>query len=194
MNDHSPQSPGPNGHDPGARRGAMAGFALDADAREDLRRMVEETPVPLRQIALARDVPPGSLHRFVTEQGWTRPPDAPKALKPAGPARPRLAGTLDDAGAVMGRLIRAVDRQLWMIENRLKKRGAAIEEKDARILATLARTLTTLMALERDGGAKPDQTEAVNRADYRTDLARRIAAWADEGEEPDRAAGDPDGA
>jgi len=93
---------------------------------------------------------------------------------------------------VMGRLITAVDRQLGKIETRLRKRGAEPEEKDARILGNLAKTLATLMALERDGGAKATQTEPVDRGEFRVELARRIAAWADGREEPAPSAPGPE--
>ncbi|MCB1495653.1 MAG: hypothetical protein KDJ86_07705, partial [Bauldia sp.] len=125
---------------------------------------------------------------------WTRPPDAPRAAprREGGTAGRRLATSLDDAGSVMGRLIGAVDRQVAMIETRLRKQGAAVEEKDARILGNLAKTLATLMALERDGGAKPDRAEPSDRGQFRAELARKIAAWAAEGEEPADPAGDPE--
>ncbi len=201
MTDQQPQTPLPNGHDPAGlppppRRGAaMAAIAGDGEARENLRRMVEETPRSLRQIAIDLAVPSGSLHRFVAEQNWTRPPDAPKATRgEASATGRRLAASLDDAGAVMGRLIGAVDRQVAMIEQRLRKQGAALEEKDARILGNLAKTLATLMALERDGGAKPDRAEPPDRGHFRAILAQRIAAWAAEEEESGHAAGEADGA
>lgn len=212
-----PPGPLPNGHDPsghapgiqgwpcggdrddpatgagrarrGRRPGAMAALALDGKALAELRRLVEETPLPLRQIALDLGVPSGSLHRFVVEQDWARPPDAPRAAMrretaAPQPARPPLATSLDEAGAVTGRLIGAVERQVAMIEARLTREGAEVEEKDARILGNLAKTLATLMALERDGGAKPDRAEPSDRGEFRAELARKIAAWAAEEEEP----------
>ncbi len=199
--DLHPHTPIPNGHDPGAmpavaRRGAMAALGRDPAARETLRRMVEETPRSLRQIAIEHGVPPGSLHRFVVEQGWIRPPEAPRAAprreRPPPGDRPLAAG-LGDAGAVMGRLVGAVDRQVAMIERRLAKRDAAVEEKDARILGTLAKTLATLMALERDGGAKPDRAEPPDSGEFRADLLRRIAAWAGQRTEPAGPDGGTDG-
>ena len=179
----------PNGAAPAVRQSAMAALAADPARRAEARRRIEETAESGRRIADDFGLPPASLHRYAAREGWVRPPDAPKATRPTGGAQPRnLAATIDDAGAVMGRVLRAVDRQVRMIETRLKKRGAAIEEKDARILGTLAKTLATLMALERDDGATTRETEPVDRVQYRAELARRIAAWAEEGEEPAGAA------
>ncbi|MCB1494836.1 MAG: hypothetical protein KDJ86_03545, partial [Bauldia sp.] len=67
-----PSAPDPaGGRRRGRRPGAMAALALDGRALADLRRMVEGTPRPLRQIALDLGVPSGSLQRYVIEQGWT---------------------------------------------------------------------------------------------------------------------------
>jgi hypothetical protein len=193
MTEQTPDAVGPNGSDPEAAphlaHAGMTAMAANPELRDEVRRRIEETAESGRGIADDFGLPPGSLHRYAAREGWVRPPDAPKAACPAGFARPRkLAATIDDAGAVMGRVLRAVDRQVRMIETRLKKRDAAIEEKDARILGTLARTLATLMALERDDGATTRETEPVDRVQYRAELARRIAAWAEEGEEPAGAA------
>jgi hypothetical protein len=173
----------PNGSLPAeAGRGAIAALAADPARRAEARRRVEETPDSYHRIARDLAVPPGSLHRYAALSGWTRPPEAPKAaVRAAGapPGRRRLASTLGDAETVMGRIVRAVDRQLGKVETRLGRKGSDIEEKDARILGTLAKTLATLMALERDGGAKARETEPVDREQLNADLARRIARWAE---------------
>ena len=70
------------------------------------------------------------------------------------------------------------------LEARAARPGATTDEKDARTLAVLARTLETLIALDRDDGAKTAKPEFVDRGDYRAELARKIAEWAEEGEEP----------
>ena len=190
--------PRPNGSLPAeAGRGAMAALAADPARRAEARRRIEETGDSYRRIADDLAVPPGSLHRYASLSGWTRPPEAPKAparAVGAPPGRRPLAATMGDAEAVMGRLVRAVDRQVGRIESRLRRRGADFEEKDARILGTLAKTLATLMALERDGGAKARETEPADRGEFRGELLRRIAAWAEEGaESADAAAGDDGG-
>lgn len=188
----------PNGSLPAETgRGRMAALAADPARRAEARRRIEETPDSYRRIADDLHVPPGSLHRYASLNGWTRPPEAPKAMKRADgapPGRRRLATTIGEAEAVMGRLVRAVDRQLGKIETRIGRKGSAVEEKDARILGTLAKTLATLMALERDGGAKAKETEPVDRGEFRGELLRRIAAWAEQGtESADAPAGDDGG-
>jgi hypothetical protein len=79
----------------------------------------------------------------------------------------------------MRRLVCAVDRQIDMIEARLKDPKAELEERDARMLGALAKTLQTLMALDGDDGAKPHAPEPVDRADLNAELARRITHWAE---------------
>ena len=56
-----------------------------------------------------------------------------------------------------------------------------IDEKDARLLVHLAKTLQTIMALGRDGGA--GTKESADRDEPDADLARRIALWAEGREE-----------
>jgi hypothetical protein len=179
-----------NGHDPGAAvalaakppSGMARLRALDAEAREELRRKVEETPVAIEAIASEISVPRSSLDTFYKEQGWTRPKGAAKSTT-GSQARPRsrLPLSFVDAGAVKVRLLRAVDRQIQKIDARTRKKGASVEEKDARTLGTLAKTLETLMALERDGGAKAETPEPIDREEIRAAVARRIAQWAGEG-------------
>ena len=81
--------------------------------------------------------------------------------------RRKLATTLADAGAVSARLLRAVDRQIGMIDTRLRKKGADVEEKDARMLGLLAKTLATLIALDRDDGATAKEPEPADRGELR---------------------------
>ena len=71
-----------------------------------------------------------------------------------------------------------------MIDRRLRKKDALIEEKDARILTGLAKTLATLMALETDDGATARKPEPADRGELQAELARRIRQWAEEGEGP----------
>jgi hypothetical protein len=151
-------------------------FGLDAAAFAELRRRIEETTGSTRSIAAQYGIPPGSLARFIAGEGWTRPPGAPKAPGGRRQGGRRLAATIADAGLVTARLLRAVDRQIGKIETRLKKKGAMVEEKDARILGHLGRTLATLMALENGASAK--EPEPADRAELTARLADRIARWA----------------
>jgi hypothetical protein len=84
---------------------------------------------------------------------------------------------------MIARLYRAFERQVADIETRLAVPGARSDEKDARALGTLARTLETLIALDRDAGAQRDEPEPKDSDQLRAELARRIRSWAEEGEE-----------
>lgn len=150
----------------------------DPSVLEQARRRVEETTESQDKIAKSLGVSPSQLNRFVVAAGWTRPEDAPKPplLDDGGPPRRRRPAS---ARAVMRRLVCAVDRQIDMIEARLKDPRAEIEERDARILGALAKTLQTLMALDRDDGAKSHAPEPVDRDELNAGLARRIARWAE---------------
>jgi hypothetical protein len=88
-----------------------------------------------------------------------------------------------DAEVVKARLLRAVDRQIDKIEQRVRKKDASVDEKEARTLGTLAKTLQTLIALDRDAGAQPDQPEPLDRDELRAALARRLSIWAEQGGE-----------
>ncbi len=67
-------------------------------------------------------------------------------------------------------------------EARLGDADHAGDEKDARTLGTLTRTLDMLMALERDNGTTADKPEAVNRDELNAELSRRITRWAEGGD------------
>jgi hypothetical protein len=156
----------------------------DPVAREALRFRIEETAEPISAIAKEFPVSHTTVTNYVRREGWVRRhPKAPKAPAVAAPPR-RLAASIADAGMVTGRLIRVVDRQVGKMDARLKKRNSEIEEKDSRILGHLARTLATLMALDRDGGATAKEPERVDRDELNADLARRIRRWAQGGDEP----------
>jgi hypothetical protein len=146
-----------------------------------LRREVEETTLSNAEIAKRFGLARGSLHRLAAERGWQRPEGAPVASRRTRPAGPRLARTIDDGEAVTARLLRVVDRQIGTIDRRLRGKGTMIDEKDARLLVHLAKTLQTIMALGRDGGA--GTKEPADRGEPDADLARRIALWAEGREE-----------
>jgi hypothetical protein len=175
----TPFSPAPSPALPALRR---TPGVFDAALIERARVAVEETVRPLRLIALDLDVSTGSLSRLALEMDWTRPPGAPRSPPVAARGRRKLAQSLADAGAVTGRLLRATDRQLAKVETRLRRPGTTIEEKDARILGHLARTLATLMTLQNGGSA--NTPEPVDRAQLNAELLRRITRWAEGGEEP----------
>jgi hypothetical protein len=168
----------------GARDGPTPGItALKRDPLllAAVRREVEETTLSYAEIARRFGLARGSLHRFATERGWHRPEGAPVSARRTRPTGPRLARTIDDGEAVTARLLRVVDRQIHTLDMRLRRKGTMIDEKDARLLVHLAKTLQTIMALGRDGGA--GTKEPADRDDVDADLARRIALWAEGREE-----------
>jgi hypothetical protein len=158
----------------------MRAALAEPGLRETVRRQVENTERSLRAIADEFLFPRSSFDRFVAEQDWPRPDGAPVAQGGSRAGERRLAATLDDAGAVMARIVRAADRQVRRIDLRLRKPGAEAEEKDARILGHLARTIKTLTAPDRGEGATAREPEPVDRAELNARLVRRIRQWAED--------------
>jgi hypothetical protein len=74
-------------------------------------------------------------------------------------------------------LLRAVQRQVRMIDKRLSGDGAEVEERDSRILANLAKTLVTLLEIGAGGTGTKDK-ELTDRGDAEARLAERVSAWA----------------
>jgi hypothetical protein len=108
------------------------------------------------------------------------PPE--KRIRP-GPAKRRPRGEVRQTRLV-ARLFRAFERQVAEIEARFTDPGLRAEEKDARTLGTLARTLETLMALERDDGRTAKDPEPADRDRLNAELVRRLRRWAEGGEGP----------
>ena len=95
--------------------------------------------------------------------GW------PKRRDPA-----RAAAEPLDHRLLVGRLFKAVERQIAEIERRFD--GAAppgLDEKDARTLAALARTLELLIGLDEKSGRDTSEPEA-DIDEFRLELARRL--------------------
>lgn len=95
----------------------------------------------------------------------------------APPVRRRALTRMTDPEKVRKRLLRAIDRQVRMVDARLAGDGAEIEERDSRILANLAKTLSTLMEIGEGGRTSKDR-EAPDRDDAEHRLAERIETWA----------------
>ena len=95
--------------------------------------------------------------------------------------RARLASTMADAGLVQARLLRAIDRQVRLVDAGLAGSDAVLDERDARILGHLAKTLGTLMEIGEGGKTSKDK-EPPDRDDAEERLAERIKRWARGGE------------
>lgn len=156
--------------------------ALKAEAR----RHVEGTTLSLREIARRLDIAASTLSRWKAEESWVRPDGAPVCPPFSGNGPGQAVSAEKRRMRMIGRLYKVFDRQAGDLEARAAKPGTTTEEKDARTLSVLAKTLETLIALDRDDGAKIAKPESVDRADYKAELARYLSRWAEEGEEPDK--------
>lgn len=133
----------------------------------------------------------------MAEDDSDAPQPATSATKPKQPVLSRKR--------VVSQLWRAAKRQLDSHEEHLADlpKGAAASEADAKALATLARTVRELVAIEEPQGGKRDkQTDDLSAADglrhvaqLRQDLARRLEALAaqDTGEAAQEVDADGDG-
>ena len=146
---------------------------------ERARKLYEATTKPITRIAEELGIGQSTIATWARKLGWTRPAGAPRLVGPR--TMPTEQATAEQ---LRRRMHRALGRQLVKLEQRIEKAGGESAEKDARTLGLLARTLETLMQLDRNDGAKVTKPEPRDRASIHDSLARRIAAWAAEDEEP----------
>jgi transposase-like protein len=142
------------------------------------RRLVEETTRSIVDIARELGIGQATLGIWMHRNEWERPEGAPR-----GHARRRQASEPSSEAHLLRRLRRVFGRQLAALEARTKGTRSRTMEKDARTLGVLAKTLETLKALDRDG-AKVTKPEPVDRGHLRLELARKIAAWAEQEVQP----------
>jgi hypothetical protein len=116
-------------------------------------------------------------------ENWTRPDDAPLAPMADRDTRNPAERATARRRRMIERIYRVFSRQLSDIEARARHAGTIAEEKDARMLGTLARTLGTLMALERDDGAEANEPESVDPNEIRARIAQRLFAMGAAGED-----------
>lgn len=132
----------------------------------EIRSTYEHSNVPVATIAKAYAVRERAVYERAAKEGWT-------ARRTQG-ANPTPEAPLNRS-VLVRRLFNAVERQIAEIERRLTSLPATgADEKDARTLAALARTIELLIGLERQ--AKPETTEApeADVDELRRELARRI--------------------
>lgn len=158
------------------RRPPVGGYAFDVI--ETVRRPIVETAMPIDAIARQTGVSASTIKIWIRKYGWTRPEGAPPFSAPRDEFDTDLRRV-----RLKVRLYRALGRQLTGLEKRATGKGGETAERDARALGLLARTLETLIAFDRDDGAKVKQPEPVDRDELDADLAERIARWAKSGEE-----------
>lgn len=126
-------------------------------------------------VAIAAEVGVGhaTVSNWAKTYNW--PPRREGAPRPTGPRKARAEQNTPER--LRRRMNRALGRQLAQLERRgAKSRG--IPEKDARTLGLLARTLETLMQLDRNDGAKVRKPEPVDSDAIDAELARKIERWA----------------
>ncbi len=159
--------------EPRARRRILAA------ERARLRDLYETTTLPVAELAALFGVSAGTVRAAARTGGW-----APRAgAGGLGPAPQAAAIGAPDRSVLVDRLFAAVERQVIEIERRFAADpDAAADEKDARTLATLARTLELLVGLEKGTAAPADTTEVADADVVRRELARRIEALCGGGE------------
>lgn len=151
------------------------GEAYADDVVQRVRRLVEKTTLPLREIAALEGPSKTTILKWSRDNGWLRPP-VPGGLPHRAMADEDLVAMRED---MVLRLHRTLARQLNAIERRTGEPEAA--EKDARALAVLAKTYETLTALGHEGERSQKEPELPNRDDVTARLAETIARWAEGG-------------
>ena len=144
-----------------------SGCAADPPWAE-IRAAYEASPLSVAAIAEAYGITADRIWARARRDTW------PRRRPGAGEtARPVAVEPLDRR-VLVGRLFRAVERQIAEIERRFDAaRPPNPEEKDARTLAALARTLELLIGLEKQAG-RDDAEPEPDLDEFRLDLARRL--------------------
>ncbi len=152
---------------------------------EELRAMYEAGAMPVPAVAFRADISVPRLYTLIRRHGWKRrrvDTSASASHHGSGPeARRRL----------VARIWAAADAQLREIEARMHKNGelgegGGVDERDARITATLVKTVRELVALD-EGMAAAAKTKdeahvaAVTPDALRDELVRRLEARLREG-------------
>lgn len=132
----------------------------------EIRAAYEGSDLAVGAIARAYGIAERRIFRRARREAWPRR----RGVEPAA----RKAAEPIDRATLVARLFRAVERQIAEVERRFD--GAAppsLEEKDARTLGALARTLELLIGLEKQAGRDADEPEP-DIDEFRLDLAHRL--------------------
>lgn len=184
-------------------RAALAGSGDEAVWAE-ARRLYEQTRTPAQDIAtmLGRDTA-RALYRIAERRGWKRQirergmPSAHETMRETADRRNLISG-VSGRRQLIQKLERTVGREIAAIDARLRKFASADangapgidHERHARALATLARTLRELAAIERAEAqaldaqlAEDDDDDFPRDADtLRNTLAQRLEQLSQERE------------
>jgi predicted nucleic acid-binding Zn-ribbon protein len=148
-----------------------------------VRKRVEDGREPIAQIARELGIKPARL--YSRKARWAL--QSQKASKPQKPQKPSKAPqtaktrnkNCSDHASMVQRLYHAAEQQISHMESRLQTGEASFDEKEARMLGTIARTLDKLMELAKSSQQQEAQShEQATNADLdalRSDLAKRLA-------------------
>ncbi|MDR3496209.1 MAG: hypothetical protein P4L82_16545 [Ancalomicrobiaceae bacterium] len=138
----------------------------------EIRSTYEESSLPVAVIAKAYGVRDRAIYERAAREGWAhrRGPQAEGDRPGPELARPEL-----DRSVLVSRLFRAVERQIDEIDRHLAQlQSEGVDERDARTLAALAKTLELLIGLERQTRPEVVEQPEADIDAFRRDLARRI--------------------
>lgn len=143
----------------------------------EIRIAFEAGLMSQRLIARQFDVSESAIRYRARTQGWDRSLRQPgRAAVGAGEAAPSARARPPDRVEMIARLYRIFEARIAALEARFDPDGGAEAERDTKLLAALARTLDTLIALDRKAGtdAAASREERFDLDHIRQDLARRL--------------------
>ena len=131
----------------------------------EIRAAYEGSDLAVAAIAEAYGVSTDTIYGRAKRGKWRRRRRRDEARPPTEPL---------DRNLLVARLFRAVERQIAEVERRFEGSDRPnLEEKDARTLGALARTLELLIGLEKQAGGDGHEPEP-DIDEFRLDLARRL--------------------
>lgn len=161
---------------------------------DEIRALYEGRTMTVAEVAAHAGVAVPTLLRLVALNGWARRrrgrrPAAPLAPAPSPAPPPAPASSLREPAPaspaarrrLVGRIWAAADAQMADVERRMRASGeSGADERDARIMAVLVRTVRDLVALdgEIEGEATKDdeRPNGVTPDALRDELVRRLEA------------------
>jgi hypothetical protein len=140
----------------------------------EIRAVYEGTDIPLDILAKAYAIHPSDIYPHAEREGWMLRRER-WAIERKNRRTPAGLVPHYDRAELVQRLFRAVERQIGEIERRAEAVDPpAPDEKDARTLGALARTLDLLISMEKASGDKPETAERGDLDELRRELTRRI--------------------
>lgn len=139
---------------------------------QKVREAYEARERAVQEICDAHGIGPTALYRKLREENWPLRNELGALRKGSRKKRPRGPKRED----LVDRLYKAFERQMGEFEARLGAAAqAGVDEKDARTLGSLARTLEKLIGLRgENGGVDGNLKTEVDIERLREELARRL--------------------